>query len=98
MSFTSLNQLLVSRFGQTPLAKQVSAALICDEFNSLILNIWGDKIKNQAQAVYFKNNILTVAVLSSVVAQELKLQEAKLIRELNAKFGPGTIQNLRILT
>jgi hypothetical protein len=98
MPFTPIDKIITARFGQSYLTKKVAAVLVCEEFDRLILNIWGEKIKNQAQAVHLKGNILAVASLSNVVAQEIKLQEPRITRELNAKFGQSTVTGLQILT
>jgi len=98
MPFTSTNQIISKRFGQSPLAKNVNAAMVCDYFNKIIIDIWGDKIKNQAQAMYLKDKVLTVACLSPVISQEFKLNQIKLINKIADKFGQDTVINLRLLT
>ena len=98
MSFIQISKVLNKRFQGTNLSKQVSATLVCEEFDKIILEIWGDKINHQAQAMYLKDRILTIASLSSVVAQEIKLRERKLLELLAGKFGPGAVEGIRILT
>lgn len=98
MAFTPISKLISKKFGQSPLAKQVTAAMVCDEFNRLILDKWGEKIKDTARAMYLKDKILTVACLSPVVAQEIKMKEEELLKELKEKFGDGVVERLRLLT
>lgn len=98
MAFTPISKLISKKFGWSPLAKNVTAALVCDEFNQLILNKWGEKIKDTARAMYLKDRILTVACLSPVVAQEIKMRESELLDKLNDKFGSGVVERLRLLT
>ncbi len=98
MAFTSISKVIAKKFGRSPLAKSVTAALVCDEFNRLILDKWGKKIKDTARAMYLKDKTLTVACLSSVVAQEIKMKETELLNELKAKFGDGVVEKLRLLT
>jgi hypothetical protein len=87
---SSLSSILEKNLQQkSGLAKQIQATLICEEFEKIILNIWGDKIKNLTKALYFKNNTLTIASLSSTVAQEIKLNENKILEKLNKKFQPN---------
>jgi len=98
MPFTPIAKVIAKKFGQSSLAKKVTAALVCDEFNRIILKIWGEKIKDSAQAMYLKDKILTVACLSPVVAQEIKMKEEELLNELKKKFGDGVVDKLRLLT
>ena len=98
MSFTPISQIINKRFQNTNLSVKVSATLVCEEFNQIILDLWGERIKNQAQAMYLKNKILTVACLSPVVAQEIKLRERILLERLAKRFGPGRVNGIRLLT
>ena len=98
MSFTSITNILSKSINQkSGLKKQITAALVCDEFDKTIIKIWGTKIKDQARAIYYKDNILTIASLSSVVAQEIKLNEQKILEELNKNFN-NKIEKIRYLT
>ena len=98
MSFTTISDVLSKRTNQPGLAKQVTAALVCEEFDKLMLKTWGDKITNMAKTMYLKDNILTIACLSSTIAQELKLREQELIKQINNKFGNDVVQRLRFLS
>ena len=97
MSFSTIENILDKSFkSKSGLAKQVTAALVCDEFDKIILEKWGSKIKNKTKALYFKDNTLTIASLSSVMAQEIKLHENEILKELNLKF-PNAIHNIRYI-
>lgn len=96
--FIEIGEVISKKFGKSGLAKSVTAALVCDEFNKIILEIWGDKMENMAQAMYLKDKVLSVACLSSVVAQEIKMKEEELLGKLNNKFGSGVVEGLRLLS
>ena len=98
MSFANISDILSKRINKPGLAKQITAALVCEEFDKLIFSTWGDKIKDMAQTMYLKDNILTVACLSSTIAQELKLREGELIKQINDKFGHDVVERLRLLS
>jgi hypothetical protein len=98
MSISSLSDILNKNIQKkSGLAKQVQAVLICEEFEKIILDLWGDKIKNLTKALYFKDSTLTIASLSSTIAQEIKLHENKILNLLNKKFqlktGPPGADN-----
>jgi len=97
MGFTAINHVLSKKFGNSSLAQKVTATLICEEFDKLMVDIWGEKIKNQAQTMYLKDEILTIACLSPVISQELKLKEKELIDKINKKFENIIVDKLRLL-
>jgi len=97
MGFSSVGNILNKKIKQKPgLSRQIQASLVCEEFDKIIDNKWGDKVKNKAKAMYFKDNVLTIACLSSVMAQEIKLYENEIINTLNQKFN-GQIDRFRYL-
>lgn len=98
MTFTEIGKILDKKYGRSQMAQKVTASLVCEEFDKVVLELWGKKMKNMAQAMYLKNKILTVAVLSPVVAQELKIREKQLVDKLNSKFGRMTVDRLRFLS
>jgi len=107
MSISQIQDILEKNMkSKSGLAKQIQASLVCEEFDKIVQNKWGSKIKNKAKALYFKDNILTIASLSSVMAQEIKLHETEILDQLNTKFQPkagppradnNTIQRIRYL-
>ena len=98
MTFTEIGKILDRKYGQSQMGKKVTASLVCETFDKMILDIWGKKMENMGQAMYLKNKVLTVAVLSPVVAGELKMRESELVDKLNSKFGQGAVDRLRFLT
>ena len=51
MPFTEINKIISERYSKQDLGKKVTASLVCEEFNKLIVSIWGKKIENNAQAM-----------------------------------------------
>ncbi len=80
-----------------PLLKQVRSAMIVETANEFIGKTYGQGAENQARAVYLKNGILTIACLSSVLAQEMRLRQVELLNAIAAKFGPEAIKKVRYL-
>ncbi len=96
MPFQTLRSLLPKAIKKAGLARQVEAGLVCQEFDELAKDIFKE-ISSQAKAIYFKDKILTIAVLNSVLAQEIKLRERYFIDKLNDKRGWDTVLGLRFL-
>ena len=81
---------------QSGLAKSIQASLVCEEFDKILENKWGRVVKGKAKAMYYKDKILTIASLSSVMAQEIKLHERDILEELNSNFN-NAVESLRYL-
>lgn len=94
---TPLKNLLNDSLQRSGVAKEVSAAMVVDEANKLIGQIMGEKVKKRAEAKYVKNGELSIAVLSSVVTQEIKMHEHKLMEKLNKKIGKDVVKKVRFL-
>lgn len=95
MSFTQIYNILNKQVVSKGLAQQISAALLCEEFDKIVIEKWGIEMKNKAKALYCKDKILTVACLSSTMAQEIKLNEGQILDALNKKFNSLVVEKIR---
>ena len=92
---TSINYDLKKSLNKAGIDKQVKAAQICQFWDEVIKSIFGQKIVEKSQALKFKNGTLTVAVLSSVLAQEFKFKEEEIKEEINKKVGYKLVRKIR---
>lgn len=92
-----LKNLLWKSVNKAGIARQVEAALIVEKAQILINEILPVQENKSTKVLYFKNQILTVACLSSSVAQEIKLNESKIINRLNQQFEKEAVKRLRFL-
>ncbi len=97
MSFSTIGNILNKNIQKkSGLTKQIQATLICEKFDKIIQEKWGNKIIDKVKAIYFKNNTLTIASLSSVASQEIKLHEKKILEKINEKFD-NSVERIRYL-
>lgn len=82
---------------KSPLMKGVISSLVIEYFHELMKEKWGDKIEEQARALHVKNNILTVACISSVIASEIRLNETDFINRINQKFGIEIVKKIKYM-
>lgn len=97
MSFQHIGGLLPRNIKRAGISHQIQASLICQEFDKLLAHFFIKEIVGQAHALYFKDNTLTIAVLNSALAQELKFKEQEIIDKINRKYGQGRVRRLRFL-
>ncbi len=89
--------LLNKRLRQTGLSKNINTSLVIEEFEVLIEQALGEKVYARIKPLYIKNKILTVACLSSVMAQELNIRKRQLIAQINKKFGSLVLKDIRFI-
>lgn len=94
-SFSSLSDVIKKNVEKKGFAKQVENTLILEEFNKIAEKIWDKEIAAEMKAVYIKNKILFVAVLNSILSQEIKMRENLILSELTRKFGKGKVNGVR---
>jgi predicted nucleic acid-binding Zn ribbon protein len=91
-----LKNLISPSLKKAGIAKSVSDAMVCEEFNKIAAHILGNEAEH-CRAVYLKEGNLTVAVLSGSAANELKLYEHDILRALAERFGERKVAGLRFM-
>jgi predicted nucleic acid-binding Zn ribbon protein len=91
-----LGNLISDSIKKSGIGKQISDALICEEFQKIVVHILGPAAEH-CHAVYIKDRTLWVAVLSSAVSNELKLYEADILKGLADKLGPEKVTGFRFI-
>lgn len=93
----TIKNLLSRRIQQSGFANQVGTALLIEEAEKILKEKLGDVVVKKIKLLYFKNNILNIACLSSVVAQEINLKKQELITEINRKIGRDLVKEIRLV-
>jgi len=91
-----LGDLIPKSLKKAGIEKSVSDAMVCEEFDKLAKHILGEQAK-KCRAVYVKDRVLWIAVLSSSVSNELKMYEQDILRALSDKFGKTRVLGLRFM-
>ena len=73
---------------------QVAAVQVCDMWEEVVCGLFGPQVAGKSQALHLKDGVLTVAVLSPVLAQEFRFKESELRAALNGR-APGQVRRLR---
>lgn len=98
MPFTHLSDLLGKNVRKKGLSSQVEAAMILELFQQKAKELFDPSLLESMRPLYVKDRILTIAVLSPVLAQEIKLNEPTILRYINEKAGGGVVEHLRFLS
>ena len=92
-----ISKFLAQRIKQSGFSQQVKTSLIIEEFNKLIIKIFGANLSKKIRPLYMKDNILTVACLSSVMAQEINFKKAEIIEKINKKFSSIAVKDIKFV-
>ena len=98
MSWLSINEQLNKNLIQKGIKKKVDEFLVITLANELIEEIWGIELQQKVRVVYFKDNILVVAILSNIIEEEFKFHKDNFIKKINNKLGNNVVKNLRFLS
>lgn len=83
---------------QKGMGHKLQEHLVVDYANQLMINFWGDRIRDKAQALYIKDFVLTMALLDEKLLSDITSRQAEYIDNINVKFGQSVVNSLRILT
>lgn len=93
----SLGNILKHHASQIPVLKKAEASLVVDTANEVLKNIIGSVVIKYARALYCKQGVLAITCLSPVMAQEIRLNEAKIISAINSKLSQLAVNKIRYL-
>jgi predicted nucleic acid-binding Zn ribbon protein len=97
MAMKSLGELLKKQMPQKQIGKQVEATIVVEKTNQILAELFDPHVIKFAQAIYYKDKVIAIACLSSVMAQEIRLHEQKIIDYTNNKLGINAIEKIRFL-
>lgn len=75
-------------------ALESNGAIVAAE--TVLTELFGDLAK-QAKPLFLKNRTMTVSCASSAIAQEIRVNQTKIVEEINAKLGKNEVDRIRYL-
>ncbi len=97
MNMTSIGSMLPEHLKNSKVGEQLEATAVLERFMKKAQEIWGKAIEQDMRPMYLKNKTLTIAVGNSVLAQEMKLHEEKILDFLNDSVDEAIVERLRYL-
>jgi len=90
-----LKNFLNKSINKAGIQKSVEAARACFLWGGIIEEIFNQEAAEKSKAIRFRNGILTVAVLSSTLAQEFNFKEREIKEKINEKLGKEGVRKIR---
>lgn len=98
MTFTPLGDAIQDSLNaKDALGKQVQAASVLDAATTVFEQRFGKEEAAQVVPRFVKNKTLTVTCSSSVIAQEIRLNQAEIVDQINDVCGAKEIDRIRYL-
>ncbi len=97
MPFQELSSLLNRNIQRKGLRYQVEAAMALEYFNAIVDQLWSGRMKDRARPLYLRDHVLTVAVISPVLGQELRNREGEIIDYINQKAAAEVVDRIRYI-
>ncbi len=91
---TKIKSSINFRINRLGLNREIEAARICQFWEEVIKKRFNQEASEKSKAIRFKNQILTVAVLSSAWALEFQYNQQKIIKEINKKIGKIAVNRI----
>lgn len=99
MSFTPLGDALQDKMKQEQgLQGQLDAAKVVEAAEQALLEIFGEELAPHAKPLFLKNRTLTISCSTSAMAQEIRLNQAKIVDAVNKALGNKEVDRIRYLT
>ncbi|MFA5107510.1 MAG: DUF721 domain-containing protein [Patescibacteria group bacterium] len=75
---------------------QVEASKVLEYFETLLIEHWGKKVTTRVKPLSLVDGTLRVAVLSSVLAGEVRLREHQLLKKINQRYGQPKVTKIAL--
>lgn len=96
MSFIPLGDTLQKKT-KGILQKQVEASQAVVYAEEVFAELFSEDLAKHAKPLFLKNRTLTVTCSSSALAQEIRLNQAKIVESINKKLGSDEVDRIRYL-
>lgn len=97
MSFTPLGDALHKTIGtNATMRRQIEASDVVVYAEGVFLDMFGQESKH-VKPLFLKNRTLTITCASSVIAQEIRMNQAAIVEKINQKMGKNEVDRIRYL-
>ena len=97
MTWSNIKDLADSFMEKKGLKDKTQESLLLIQANQLLLDFFGQKSKDKIRALYFKEGILTIVILSDNLYHKIEQEKNEFISRLNKLQQKEIISTLRFL-
>lgn len=93
--FHDISKILPKSIQRAGISKRVGAVTVIEAFSTIIGDFLSPELAKKVRPLFVRDKVLTIASLSSIASQEVKLKEAELIAKINEKIGKTAVEKIR---
>ncbi len=97
MPFTTLADALQKKLDSTPFKKQLESVEVVAVAELVLRELCAANLAEASKPWFLKNRTLTISCASSVIAQEIRLNQAEIVQKINEKLGKDKVDRIRYL-
>jgi len=98
MSFTPLGDTLHEKMDSDKnLKKQVESSAVVELTEEVLTEMFGSDLAAHAKPLFLKNRTITISCTSSAMAQEIRLNQQEIVKNINKKLGSEEVDRIRYL-
>ena len=99
MSFTPLGDALQEKMKQqSSLKGQIDSAELLELATKAFAKVFGNEHMKHIKPLFLKNRTLTVTCSNSATAQEIRINQAKIVKQMNSLMGAKEVDRIRYLS
>jgi len=98
MSFTPIGDTIKQSVSSGVSKQQVDAGDAITAAEKAFIEVFGEELSVHAKPLYLKNRTLTVTCTSSALAQEIRLNQTKIVQKINDLLGNVEVDRIRYLS
>ena len=97
-SFTPLGDALSQKLrAHAPLKKHLDTAYVIEAAESVFDEMFQEQKGVAVKPLFLKNRTLTVTCSSSIIAQEIRINQSTIVEKINLKIGKSEVDRIRYL-
>ena len=93
----SIGNIFSTKKDSSHFGTQVDSAMIIEDAKKVFIDFFGIENAKHVKPLFLKNRTLTVSCSSGVVAQEIRLNQVKIVEKLNKVIGEEKVDRIRYL-
>lgn len=97
MSWNSFKDLADKAINKKGIKRQIQESLVLESANRILIDFLSEQAKDKLSAIYFKDGILTIAVLDDNFLESLLKDKNLFINNLNNKLENNIVKDLNFL-
>lgn len=98
MAWNTLGDLAHKNINDRGIKNKIQYSLILDEANRLIMDFLGEAAKQKVRVLYFKEGVLTIAILADELVQEFERRKSAFVETLNDNLGQDIVKDIRFMS